>query len=60
VEIAIMKRFADEKESVVRAPLIVEPVVVQDTLVGVAVQHHNIAVLVVHGKRTFRFAPKAV
>ena len=46
-----VKRFADEQEPVVGVPLVVEPVVVEDAPVGVAVQHRDVAVVVVHRGR---------
>lgn len=46
-----MKRFADEQEPVVGVPLVVEPVVVEDAPVGVAVQHRDVAVVVAHRGR---------
>lgn len=43
-----MKRFADEQEPVVGVPLVVEPVVVEDAPVGIAVQHRDVPVVTVH------------
>ncbi len=44
-----VKSIADEEEVVVVVPLVVEPVVVEDALAIVAVQHRDI--LVVAGER---------
>lgn len=47
-----MKRFADEQEPVVGVPLIVEPVIVEDALVRITVQHRDITIVVVHREGT--------
>ena len=52
--------LADEQEPVVGVPLVVEPVVVEDAPVGIAVQHRDITVVTVHRGRTVLSVSKAI
>jgi hypothetical protein len=55
-----MKRFADEQEPVVGVPLVLEPVVVEDAPVGVAVQHRDVPVVTVQRGRAVPFVSRAI
>ncbi len=55
-----MKRFADEQESVAGVPLVLEPVVVEDAPVGIAVQHRDVPAVTVQRGRAVLFVSRAI
>ncbi len=55
-----MKKFANKQEPVARVPPVIEPVVVENTSVGVAVQHRDVPIIVIHRERAYMSVSKAI